>query len=67
MQAPAKPQKTCPLCAGACQADFIRVQNGVFVQDDCREWHFSGYNTWQVRQRALSDNYAPAYANACYV
>ena len=43
-----------PLRAGGCQADFIRVQNGVFVQDDCREWYFSGYNTWQVRPGGLA-------------
>ncbi|KAK9836280.1 hypothetical protein WJX81_001819 [Elliptochloris bilobata] len=41
------------LLAGICQGDFIRVQNGVFVQDDCREWLFSGYNTWQPIEMAL--------------
>ena len=27
---------------------YIRVNNGVFVDDDCNEFTFSGYNTWQV-------------------
>lgn len=34
------------LCAG--QLDFIRVQNGVFVDRHCREFTFSGYNAWKV-------------------
>lgn len=30
-------------------ASFIRVQSGVFVDADCKEFKFSGYNAWQVR------------------
>ncbi|CAK0785548.1 hypothetical protein CVIRNUC_008758 [Coccomyxa viridis] len=32
---------------------FIRVQNGVFVDDQCKEFTFSGYNTWQPIEAAL--------------
>ena len=28
---------------------FIRVDNGNFVDEDCREFYVAGYNTWQVR------------------
>jgi hypothetical protein len=34
------------LCAEA--SAHIRVQNGVFVDENCREFLFSGYNAWQV-------------------
>ena len=30
---------------------FIRVDNGNFVDEDCREFYVAGYNTWQVRRR----------------
>lgn len=29
---------------------FIRVDNGNFVDEDCREFYVAGYNTWQVRE-----------------
>ncbi len=34
------------LCAEA--SAHIRVQNGVFVDENCKEFLFSGYNAWQV-------------------
>ena len=33
-------------CAG--YNGFIRVQDGIFVDDDCREVTVSGYNAWKV-------------------
>ena len=29
------------------------MQNGVFVDDQCKEFTFSGYNTWQPIEAAL--------------
>ena len=29
--------------------DFVRVQDGLFVDSSCREITFSGYNSWKVR------------------
>ena len=29
--------------------DFVRVQDGLFVDSSCREITFSGYNSWRVR------------------
>ena len=37
------------LAAGA--GSHIRVQNGVFVDDNCKEFMFSGYNAWQVQHQ----------------
>ncbi|CAL8463704.1 g3238 [Coccomyxa elongata] len=39
----------------ACPAagNFIRVQSGVFVDGNCKEFKFSGYNAWQVIETAL--------------
>ncbi len=28
---------------------FIRIQGGTFVDENCKEFFFSGYNTWQAR------------------
>ena len=41
------------LCA---DASFIRVRDGTFADENCTEFTFSGYNTWQVRrgERGLS-------------
>ncbi len=39
------------LAAGA--TSHIRVQNGVFVDDNCKEFMFSGYNAWQVKHWLL--------------
>ncbi|CAL5224413.1 g7095 [Coccomyxa viridis] len=33
---------------------FIRVQSGLFVDDQCKEFTFSGYNTWQPIEAALN-------------
>ena len=35
------------------------MQNGLFVDDQCKEFTFSGYNTWQVPQ-------ASAFKLFCY-
>ncbi|EIE27747.1 glycoside hydrolase [Coccomyxa subellipsoidea C-169] len=43
---------TAALFSGA--QGFIRVQNGVFVDDQCKEFTFSGYNTWQPIESALN-------------
>ena len=40
------------IAAGA--TSHIRVQNGVFVDDNCKEYMFSGYNAWQVTRAVLS-------------
>ncbi|CAL8466100.1 g5636 [Coccomyxa elongata] len=31
---------------------FIRVQSGTFVDENCKEFFFSGYNTWQLLENA---------------
>jgi hypothetical protein len=46
------------------------VQNGVFVDDSCKEYIFSGYNAWQVRMGLpawwpCSQSAAPARCLAC--
>ena len=33
-------------CAGA--SAFIKIQGGSFVDENCKEFFFSGYNTWEV-------------------
>ncbi|CAL8463699.1 g3233 [Coccomyxa elongata] len=32
----------------------IRVQNGLFVDENCKEFLFSGYNAWQTLESALN-------------
>ncbi|MCJ1422621.1 hypothetical protein MMC29_000501 [Sticta canariensis] len=32
---------------------FIRVSGLNFVDDNCNDFYFSGYNTWEVRLRAV--------------
>ena len=27
---------------------FIKIRSGSFVDENCKEFFFSGYNTWQV-------------------
>ncbi len=31
---------------------FIKIRSGSFVDENCKEFFFSGYNTWQVIQLA---------------
>ena len=33
---------------------YIRVNNGVFVDDNCNEFTFSGYNTWEAVESAVN-------------
>jgi hypothetical protein len=28
---------------------FIKIQGGTFVDENCKEFFFSGYNTWEVK------------------
>ena len=36
-------------CHGAAEASgYIRVQDGLFVDEECKEFMFSGYNAWEV-------------------
>lgn len=39
---------------GPCaDASFTRVRNGAFVDENCTEFTFSGYNTWEVCSRPM--------------
>lgn len=38
--------KSSPSAAEA--SGYIRVQNGLFVDEECKEFMFSGYNAWEV-------------------
>ncbi|CAK0785325.1 hypothetical protein CVIRNUC_008532 [Coccomyxa viridis] len=38
----------------ASEAAYIRVQNGEFVDDNCKEFMFSGYNAWQTIEASLN-------------
>ena len=46
---------------------YIRVQDGLFVDEDCKEYMFSGYNAWEVGVFTLpgvcSRHCAPAFAS----
>lgn len=33
---------------------FIKIRSGSFVDENCKEFFFSGYNTWQVIHLATS-------------
>ncbi len=33
---------------------FIKIRSGSFVDENCQEFFFSGYNTWQVIHLATS-------------
>ena len=33
---------------------FIKIRDGSFVDENCKEFFFSGYNTWQVIYLASS-------------
>lgn len=45
-------QATAPTTGEQALSGFIRVSGTNFVDDDCNEFVFSGYNTWQATEQA---------------
>lgn len=37
-----------PCHCAAEASSYIRVQDGLFVDEECKEFMFSGYNAWEV-------------------
>ena len=46
--------RPCSVCMHAGSHGYIRVNNGVFVDNNCNEFTFGGYNTWEAVESAVN-------------